>query len=102
MEKNTQVPYSAEWFGAMLLFLRGLSFPEGSGLVDQRDQLVLFVEQMAAAQKDLEDVRRKACGRIRHPVDVVYAARERIGSLWGWLRRSSVSRAHSTRDVVDS
>ena len=102
MEKNTQVTFSAEWFGAMLLFLRGLSFPEGSGLVDQRDQLVQFVEEMAAAQRDLEDVRRQACGRIHHPIDVVFAAREKIGSLWGWLRRSSVSQVHSRRDVVDS
>lgn len=102
MEKNTRASFNTEWFGTMLLFLRGLSFPEGSGFVDQRDQLILFVEEMATAQKDLEDVRRKACGRIRHPANVVYAARERVGSLQGWLNRSSVSRLHSTRDVVDS
>ncbi|MBI4992911.1 MAG: hypothetical protein HZC26_02135 [Candidatus Magasanikbacteria bacterium] len=101
MEKNTQVPYNAEWFGAMFLFLRGLSFPEGSAFVDQRDQLVQFMEEMAAAQKDLEDVRRQAGGRIYHPINVVYAARENIGSLWGWFRRSSVSQIHSKRDVVD-
>lgn len=101
MEKNTHIPFNAEWFGAMLLFLRGLSFPEGSGLVDQRDQLALFMEEMAAAQRDLEDLRRLVRGRIRHPVDVVCAARERIAYFWGWLRRSSVSQVH-TRDVVDS
>lgn len=102
MEKNTEVPYCTEWFGAMLLFIRGLSFPEGSALVDQRDQLVLFMEEMVAAQKDLEDVRRQACGRIHHPVNVVYAAREKIASLWGWFRGSSVSQIHSRRDVVDT
>ena len=102
MRKDTENVYCAEWFGPKLLLLRNLSFPEGSGLADERNQLVLFVGKMAAAQRDLEEVRRQACGRIYHPVAVVCAGRGKIASLWGWLRQSSVSQVHSRRDVVDS